>query len=75
MKISIVYVSESGNTEKVAGFIRAGAERVPDTEVRLFNLAKPETVDEALRHVIPARKANLFDANKSAIEAGKNYEA
>ena len=47
MKISIVYVSESGNTEKVAGFIRVGAESVPDTEVRLFNLAKPEAVDEA----------------------------
>jgi hypothetical protein len=47
VKISIVYVSESGNTEKVAGFIRTGAEQVPETDVRLFNLAKPESVDEA----------------------------
>ena len=47
MKVSIVYVSESGNTEKVAGFICAGAKSVPDTDVRLFNLAKPENVDEA----------------------------
>ena len=31
------------------------------------------TVDEALHHVIPARKANLFDANKACIEAGKAY--
>jgi len=47
VKISIVYVSESGNTEKVAGFIRTGAEQVPETELRLFNLAKYESVDEA----------------------------
>ena len=33
------------------------------------------TVDEALHHVIPARKANLFDANKACIEAGKAYTA
>ena len=36
---------------------------------------KEETLDEALHHVIPARKANLFDANKACIEAGKAYTA
>ena len=34
---------------------------------------KDETVPEALHHVIPARKANLFDANKAAVDAGRNY--
>jgi len=32
-----------------------------------------ETLDEALHYVIPARKADLFDANKACIEAGKAY--
>lgn len=44
MKISIVYVSISGNTEKVAGYIRDGAESVANTQVRLFNLAQPESL-------------------------------
>ena len=34
---------------------------------------KEETLDEALHHVIPARKADLFDVNKSCIEAGKTF--
>ena len=41
--------------------------------IRETGCVKPETVDEALRHVIPARKANLFDANKAAVDAGRNY--
>ena len=43
------------------------------TVIRETGCVKPETVDEALRHVIPARKANLFDANKAAVDAGRNY--
>ena len=42
--------------------------------IRETGCVKPETVDEALRHVIPARKANLFDANKAAVDAGLHYE-
>ena len=36
---------------------------------------RDETLPDALHHVIPARKANLFDANKSAVEAGMNFKA
>ena len=43
--------------------------------VRHTGCVKEETLEDSLHHVIPARKANLFDANKSAIEAGKNYGA
>lgn len=39
--------------------------------LRETGCVRDETIDEALRHVIPARKADLFDANKAAIEAGK----
>lgn len=45
MKISIVYFSESGNTEKAAGFVAEGARSVPGTEVRCFNLKNPDTWD------------------------------
>jgi len=34
-----------------------------------------ETVPAALHKVIPARKADLFDVNMQAIEAGKAYKA
>ena len=36
---------------------------------------KDETVTDALHKVIPAKKANLFDANMQAINAGKEYKA
>ena len=41
--------------------------------IRETGCVKPETVDEALRHVIPARKANLFDFNMKAVQAGREY--
>ena len=43
--------------------------------LRETNCVADATLDDALRHVIPARKANLFDANKACIEAGKAYTA
>ena len=43
------------------------------TVLRETACVKDETIDEALHHVIPARKANLFDANKACIEAGRAY--
>ena len=41
--------------------------------LRETNCIADATVDDALHHVIPARKANLFDANKACIEAGNAY--
>ena len=33
-----------------------------------------ETLPEALHQVIPARKANLFDVNMRAVQAGREYQ-
>ena len=43
--------------------------------VKKTGCVKEETLPEALKKVIPARKANLFDANMKALETGKNYNA
>ncbi len=56
MKISVIYFSETGNTEKVAGFIAKGAGSVDGTEVKCFNL-KNENLDEAF---INESKAVIF---------------
>lgn len=45
MKISILYVSITGNTEKVAGYIQEGIRTVGNIEVKLMNLTKKETLD------------------------------
>lgn len=45
MKISIIYFSETGTTETVAGWIGEGIEAVPHTEVQLFNLKDSEEPD------------------------------
>ena len=34
----------------------------------------PDSLSDALHKVIPARKANLFDANMQALQAGMEYE-
>ncbi len=39
MKITILYFSQSGNTERAAEMIKEGAESAGDVEVRLMNLA------------------------------------
>ena len=41
--------------------------------LRETSCIKDETLPEALHHVIPARKAHLFDFNMKAIRAGKEY--
>ena len=41
--------------------------------LRETNCIADATVDDALHHVIPARKANLMDVNLKAIQAGKDY--
>lgn len=60
MKISIIYYSETGNTETVAGFIRNGAEKVSDTEVKLFNIKDWDTVTEEDKLFIEESKAVVF---------------
>jgi len=45
MKITILYVSITGNTEKAAGYIQEGISAVNNIEVRLMNLAREETLD------------------------------
>ena len=34
---------------------------------------REETLPEALHKVIPARRADMFDLNMKAIQAGKDY--
>ena len=46
MRVSILYYSETGNTEQVARWIGQGAESVAGTEVRLFNLRDNEEPDQ-----------------------------
>lgn len=57
MKVSIVYFSATGNTEKVARWIQEGAQQAADTEVRLFNLAENDAPD---RDFIEASSAVVF---------------
>lgn len=45
-RISMIYFSESGNTEQVAQWIRDGVLEVPNTEIRLFNLKDTEDPDQ-----------------------------
>ena len=44
------------------------------TVIRETKCIKEDTVEEALKHVIPARKMNLMDVNLKAIQAGKDYQ-
>lgn len=45
MKMTILYVSKSGNTEKAAEFIKEGMLSAGATEVKLMNLLNEDTVD------------------------------
>lgn len=42
MKISMIYFSETGNTEAVAKMIAAGMETVENTEIQFFNISDEE---------------------------------
>ena len=42
--------------------------------LRETHCIKDETLPEALHHVIPARKADLFDVNMKAVQAGRDYQ-
>ena len=41
--------------------------------VEKLGCVKPETVLDALKHTISARKANLLDLNVKAVEAGRRF--
>lgn len=85
MKISILYVSTTGNTEKAAGLIREGILSAGDIDVRLMNIANDEPLDAAFMKesaaVIigtPTYAANMawqlkkwFDTDRSVNLAGK----
>ena len=45
------------------------------TVIRETGCIQDATVEEALRHVIPARKMDLLDVNLRAIQVGKDYQA
>ncbi|UOO38229.1 flavodoxin family protein [Oscillospiraceae bacterium CM] len=45
MRISILYVSQSGNTEKAAGFIREGIQLAGSVDVKLMNLSNEGALD------------------------------
>ena len=42
-KVLVLYYSKEGNTKKMAAYVAAGAEDVPETEIRL------KSIDEASR--------------------------
>lgn len=85
MNITILYVSITSNTEKVAGYIREGICTVGDINVKLMNLAKEETLDfdfikesKAVIFGSPTYVANMswqmkkwFDTNWSCSLSGK----
>lgn len=45
MRISIIYYSQTSNTEKAAAFIAEGIREEADIEVKLMNIADPLNVD------------------------------
>jgi NAD(P)H dehydrogenase (quinone) len=45
MKITVLYVSCSGNTEKTAGFVREGILQAGDIDVKLMNIISEESLD------------------------------
>ena len=85
MKISILYFSASGNTEKAAEFIKEGISSLGEIEVKLMNIANSENIDDAFindsKAVIfgtPTYSANMcwqmkqfFDTYRSCKLAGK----
>ena len=46
MKMTVLYVSVTGNTEKMAGYIREGIRQAGDIEVKLMNLLQEEALDK-----------------------------
>jgi NAD(P)H dehydrogenase (quinone) len=57
MNISILYFSETGNTERMAGYIAEGIRSVGNAETRLINLAGKNEEDVAF---LKESKAVIF---------------
>lgn len=57
MKISLIYYSETGNTETAAGYVAEGIRSAADTELRLFNIADESSLD---REFINESRAVVF---------------
>ncbi len=47
MKITILYFSKTGNTEKAASYIKEGLMETSDFEIKLMNLNEDSTIDKA----------------------------
>ena len=81
MKISIIYYSETGCTHQAAEWIAAGADSVPDTETKLFNLcggAAPDTQwvaeSDAVIFGTPTYYANMCWQMKQWFDvSGRNF--
>ena len=85
MKVSILYFSASGNTEKAAEFIKEGILSSGDAEVKLMNIADQNNIDNdfvnesaAVIFGTPTYAANMcwqmkqfFDTYKGCKLAGK----
>ena len=77
MKVAIIYYSETGNTEKAAGYIREGLEK-GNIETALFNLREGEPDDSFMKEckgVIcgsPAYYANMCWQMKKWLDTSKN---
>ena len=72
--VEVVYVpatqmAKEMNLGNLANMILLG------TVIRETACIREETVEEALKHVIPPRKADLLGVNLRAIEVGKEYKA
>lgn len=80
MKISIIFYSETGNTEKVAWWVAEGARSVSNAEVRLFNIKDSDTPDkdyiessDAIVFGTPTYVANMCWQLKKWFDTRMNY--
>ncbi len=72
--VEVVYIpatqmAKDMNALSLANMIILGA------IVEKLHLVKPDTIIDALKHTISARKADLLDLNLKAVEAGKKFIA
>ena len=61
-------MANDANLKNLANMVLLGA------VIRETGCIKEETLEEALRHVIPARKMSLMNDNLMAVYAGKEYK-
>jgi NAD(P)H dehydrogenase (quinone) len=71
MKISILYASQTGNTEKAAGFIREGILSAGDIDVRLINLLGSQSPEP----VLAAADSSFMKESAAVIIGTPTYSA